>query len=70
MIILLISGQTDTTSVSLYGTTNYRQTEIGVMTIGAESSWDGILIPPGQTSFQLSYYCKASCLNVKILIIK
>jgi hypothetical protein len=46
-------------------TPKLRPIEIGILNVGAISAWPGILIPPAQESFKLTYYCKNNCLNVK-----
>lgn len=46
-----------------YLTKQLRPNELGILTLGTDSSGYGIAIPPGLSSFVLNTYCHNSCLK-------
>ena len=54
----------DNSGVRLYVTKEYRPIEFAILTVGALSSWNGILVPPYVDRFPIDYYCKKEALNV------
>lgn len=53
----------DQSGIRFYLTENLRKTEIGIFTIGATSTWNGISIPPKAQNFKLEYSCRMDCTN-------
>lgn len=55
----------DLSGVRFYGTKNYRESEFGVLTVGASENYEGLIIPPGSDRFSVKYGCSSECLNVR-----
>ena len=60
----------DNSGVKLYLTKDYRKTEFGIVTLGANSDWAGLLVPPLADKFDAEYACRKDCLNVLYIFFK
>ncbi len=56
-------GVKDFSGVKLYATTEYRNIEFGIYTVGAVSNSTGILIPPKAVDFRYETTCRKECLS-------
>ena len=54
----------DVSGIRLFSTLNYRPIEFGVLTVGADSNANGILIPPYTANYSVEFDCQTNCLNV------
>lgn len=53
----------DFSGIRLFSTTDYRDTEFGIYSVGAISNWTGIVIPPQAEKFRYESTCHKDCFN-------
>lgn len=64
IIYFILKDRRDRSGIRMYATKKLRPIEFDIIGIGAASSWNGILMPPGVDEFVTEFVCPASCIDV------
>jgi len=65
--IRLFLGFIEKMTLRFHATQTLQKNELGILTLGTDSSPYSLAIPPGVSNYKINAYCHQSCLNQVII---